>query len=108
MAEEKGGKKELTVRKLMKEKGVKPRPEVIEMSKEQRKIIKKIKESLKSGPKTIPEIASDVGLPTGVVTWYVMTMFKYGDVVPEEEVDGYFKYRLAKVEEEKSKGEGEE
>ena len=105
MAEEKGkGKKELTVRRLMKEKGVKPRQEVIEMAKEQRKIIKKIKECLKAGPKTIPEIASEVDMPTGVVTWYVMTLFKYGEVVPEEEVDGYFKYRLAKAE----GGEGEE
>lgn len=94
MAEEKKGKKELTVKKL-RERGVKPRPEVIEMSKEQRRIIKKIKECLKAGPKTIPEIASETGLPSGVVTWYVMTLFKYGEIVPEEEVDGYYKYRLS-------------
>ncbi len=96
MAEEKKGKKELTVKKL-RERGVKPRPEVIEMSKEQRRIIKKIKESLKKGPKTIPEIASETGLPSGVVTWYVMTMFKYGEIIPEEEVNGYYKYRLSEV-----------
>lgn len=103
MAEEKKGKKELTVKKL-RERGVKPRPEVIEMSKEQRRIIKKIKESLKAGPKTIPEIASETGLPSGVVTWYVMTMFKYGEILPEEEVNGYYKYRLSEV---TGEGEGE-
>jgi len=97
MAEEKKkSKKELTVKKL-REKGVKPKPEVIEMSKEQRRIIKKIKECLKAGPKTIPEIASETGLPSGVVTWYVMTLFKYGEIIPEEEVNGYYKYRLSEV-----------
>ncbi|HDM60268.1 MAG TPA: MarR family transcriptional regulator [Archaeoglobus veneficus] len=90
----KKAKKELTVKKL-REKGVKPREEVIEKSKEQRKIIKQITECLKAGPKTIPEIASEVKMPVGVVTWYVMTMFKYGQVEPDEEVGGYYKYKLA-------------
>ncbi|RLI84971.1 MAG: hypothetical protein DRP01_07230 [Archaeoglobales archaeon] len=103
MAEEKKGKKELTVKKL-REKGVKPRKEAVEKSKEQRKIIKQITECLKSGPKTIPEIASELNMPTGVVTWYVMTLWKYGQIVAGEEVDGYYKYELAVTEEE----EGEE
>ncbi|OYT35566.1 hypothetical protein B6U96_10355 [Archaeoglobales archaeon ex4484_92] len=85
--------KELTVKKL-REKGVKPRKEAIEMSREQRKIIKKISELLKEGPKTIPEISKESGMPPNVVTWYVMTLFKYGKIVPDEEVDGYYKYRL--------------
>ncbi len=99
MAEEgKKPVKELTVKKL-REKGVRPRPEVVEMSKEQRKIIKQIKDCLKEGPKTIPEIASATGLRSGVVTWYVMTLVKYGELSPGEEVDGYYKYSLAKKEE---------
>ncbi len=105
MAEEKEKKKkELTV-KMLRDKGVKPRKEAIERSKEQRKIIKQITECLKSGPKTIPEIASELNMPTGVVTWYVMTLWKYGQIVAGEEVDGYYKYELAVKEEEK---EGEE
>lgn len=92
MAEEQA-KKELTVKKL-RDKGVKPKEEVIEMAKEQRKIIKQITECLKAGPKTIPEIASEVNMPVGIVTWYVMTMFKYGQVEPGEEVNGYYKYKL--------------
>jgi len=91
---EKQPKKELTVKKL-REKGVKPREEVIERSKEQRKIIKQITECLKAGPKTIPEIASEVKMPVGIVTWYVMTMFKYGIVEVGEEEEGYYKYKLA-------------
>ena len=92
MAEEQA-KKELTVKKL-RDKGVKPKEEVIEMAKEQRKIIKQITECLKAGPKTIPEIASEVNMPVGIVTWYVMTMFKYGQVEAGEEVNGYYKYKL--------------
>jgi len=95
MAEEsKKAKRELTVKKL-REKGVEPRKEVVERAKEQRRIIKQIAECLKSGPKTIPEIAAEVKMPVGVVTWYVMTMFKYGQITTnEEEVDGYYKYKL--------------
>lgn len=90
---------ESTLKKL-KEKGVKPKKEVIEMVKEQRKIIKKIKDCLKDGPKTIPEIASETGLRPGVVTWYVMTLVKYGELEhSEEDFDGYYKYSLAKKEE---------
>jgi len=92
--EKKKSVKELTVKKL-RERGVKPRPEVVEMSKEQRKITKQIKDCLKEGPKTIPEIASATGLRPGVVTWYVMTLVKYGELTPGEEVDGYYKYELA-------------
>ncbi len=87
--------KELTVKKL-REKGIKPKPEVIERVKEQRKIINQIKDCLKAGPKTIPEISKEVGLPSGLVTWYVMTLLKYGEISVDEEVNGYYKYKLAK------------
>ncbi len=105
MAEEKKKPaKELTVKKL-RERGVKPKPEVVERSKEQRRIIKQIKDCLKDGPKTIPEIASATGLKPGVVTWYVMTLVKYGEIVPGEEVDGYYQYSLAEVKEKEEKEE---
>ncbi len=109
MAEESKKKsvKELTVKKL-REKGVKPRQEIIELSKEQRKIIKQIKECLKDGPKTIPEIASATGLKPGVATWYVMTLVKYGELVAsEEDVEGYYTYSLPEVEEKEEKKEEE-
>jgi len=93
LAEEDKKTKELTVKKL-REQGVKPKEDVVERSKEQRKILKQITECLKSGPKTIPEIAEEIKIPVGIVTWYVMTMFKYGQVTPEEEVNGYYKYKL--------------
>ena len=89
--------KELTVKELRK-RGVKPREEVVELVKKQREIVKKIKECLKSGPKTIPEIAAETGVPSGVVTWYVMTLYKYGEITPGEEVDGYYKYMLSEEE----------
>ncbi len=106
MAEEKK-ERESTLKKL-KEKGVKPKPEVLERFKEQRKIIKQIKDCLKDGPKTIPEIASATGLSKGVVTWYVMTLVKYGELNhSEEEVDGYYLYSLPPEEKSKSEKEGE-
>jgi predicted transcriptional regulator len=86
-------KKELTVKKL-REKGVEPSEEAKERAKEQRKILKQITECLKTGPKTIPEVASEINMPVGIVAWYVLTMFKYGQVEPGEEVDGYYKYKL--------------
>ncbi len=90
--------KESTLKKL-RERGVKPKSEVLEMSKEQRKVIREIKDCLKDGPKTIPEIASKLNMPTGVITWYVMTLVKYGELThSEEEVDGYFLYSLPEKE----------
>ena len=95
---EKKKTKESTLKKL-RERGVKPKPEVVEISKEQRKVIKQIKEALKDGPKTIPQIASATGLSVGVVTWYVMTLVKYGELShSEEEVDGYYLYSLPEKE----------
>ena len=89
---EKKETKELTV-KILRKKGVKPRDEVIERSKEQRKIMKQIAEILKSNPKTIPEVADEIKMPSGIVTWYIMTMHKYGKVKAVEEVNGYFEYK---------------
>lgn len=86
--------KVLTV-KLLREKGVKPKEETLARLKEQRQIRKKIVECLKGGEKTIPEIASETGLPSPLVTWYVMTMRKYGEIEETEEDGEYYRYRLA-------------
>jgi len=80
--------------KKLREMGVKPKKENLERLKEQREIRKKIVESLRGGDKTIPEIALETGLPPPKVTWFLMTMWKYGEVEAVDEVDGYYKYRL--------------
>lgn len=94
MTEEK--KKQLTVT-LMKEKRTVP-DEVKEKSKKFVRIRKAIKASLKEGPKTIPQLVEEMKLPTDVVTYYVMSLRKFGDIAVGEldEDDEYYSYELPK------------
>ena len=90
---EKGEEKKLTVKILRETR--KPSKEALSMLKEQNKIRKAIMEALKSEPKTIPELASELNIDSSVVVWYVMTMIKYGLIEVGEEEDDYYKYKLA-------------
>ncbi len=94
MTEEK--KKQLTVT-LMKEKRTVP-DEVKEKSKKFVRIRKAIKASLKEGPKNIPQLVEEMKLPTDVVTYYVMSLRKFGDIAVGEldEDDEYYSYELPK------------
>lgn len=85
--------------KALRERGVKPKPETLERLKEQRQIRKKITESLKGGAKTIPQIAEETGLASPIVTWFLMSMLKYGEVEESGEEGDYYLYRLVEVEE---------
>ena len=53
---------------------------------------------LEQGPKTIPELAQDLGYPTREVTIWLFGMRRYGMVeeIGRADVDGYFQYELAK------------
>ena len=86
-------RKKLTVKILRETR--KPSKEALSMLKEQNKIRKAIMEALKSEPKTIPELASELNIDSSVVMWYVMTMIKYGLIEVCEEEDDYYKYKLA-------------
>lgn len=46
------------------------------------------------GPKTIPEIAEALGIPSADATMYVMAMRRYGliEELPKERRERYFKY----------------
>ncbi len=48
------------------------------------------------GPKTVPEIASALGVTPHEATWWLMGYARYGFVAATEEVtdDGYYKYRI--------------
>lgn len=63
--------------------------------KEQKKIIKGIKEQLGENSRTVPEIASALGLPPSEIMWYIAALKKYGEVVEGEKAGGYFRYELA-------------
>jgi len=68
--------------------------ELKEFFKNQNKLKKKITGTLKSGPKTVPEIAKEIGEDTSVVMWQVMAMKRYGDVFESGRSDRYFQYSL--------------
>jgi len=53
---------------------------------------------LSEEPKTIPEIAVALEHPATDVMFWVMTMWRYGNLeeVGKPNDDGYYKYRLAK------------
>ena len=80
---------------LRKKIGFKAPPkELQERLKEQNEIKKKILEALKTGPKTVPEIAKETGIDTYTVFWYLMTYLRYKHIEPVEKTDeGYWKYK---------------
>lgn len=94
MTEEK--KKQLTAI-LLKEKRTVP-DEVKEKSKKFVRMRKAIKASLKEGPKTIPQLVEEMNLPTDVLTYYVMSLQKFGDIAVGDldENDEYYSYELPK------------
>lgn len=94
MTEEK--KKQLTAI-LLKEKRTVP-DEVKEKSKKFVRMRKAIKASLKEGPKSIPQLVEEMKLPTDEVTYYVMSLNKFGDIAVGEldEDDEYYSYELPK------------
>lgn len=62
--------------------------------KEQNRAEKLIAGALKGGPKTVPEISRETGLPTDGVFWHLMALKKYGKVIEGEKKDSYFAYQL--------------
>ena len=64
--------------------------------KTQNQDIKKIRDQLQSGPKSIPEIAGAIQMPSSLVLRYVSGLKKYGVLIEGAKEDDYFKYELAK------------
>ena len=58
----------------------------------------RITDLLKEKPKTIPEIAVELGCPPSEVTMWIMAMRRYGSVVdlPKDRADDYYHYKLVK------------
>ena len=49
--------------------------------KEQKRIHQEICKSVRERPKTVPEIAREIGMPTHEVLWYLTSFKKYGLVI---------------------------
>ncbi|MFO7723211.1 MAG: hypothetical protein R6V49_08325 [Bacteroidales bacterium] len=81
---------------------IKEKRKVPEEAKQLRKIYsdarKTLMKALEDGGKTIPELAKATGMPVHEVTYYLMTLRKYGDVATGEvdDDDAYFYYELKK------------
>jgi hypothetical protein len=72
---------------------------LIAANREQKKLLERLKEALRGGGRTVPEVAAETGLASGEVLWHLMALKKFGEVAEGEERDGYFEYRLAEEEE---------
>ncbi len=68
--------------------------ELIALNREQKQIQKKLLNSLKEGPKSIPALSKETEISSHKVLWYIVGLKKYGEVVEGEEEDGYYKYAL--------------
>jgi predicted transcriptional regulator len=69
-----------------------------ELLKEQQATRKKLQSSLQDGPRTVPQLAEETGIPAHQVLWYVATMKKYGMVeeVGLDDDEEYYLYSLSK------------
>lgn len=55
---------------------------------------KRIVEALSAGPKTVPELALETGIPSQDVLWHLTSMKKYGKAAEGVQSGDYFKYIL--------------
>lgn len=65
--------------------------------KEQKRVQKEICQFIRENPKTVPEIAEAVGMPSNEVLWYLASYKKYGIVVEDGMCADYPLYK--KIEE---------
>jgi uncharacterized protein (DUF2342 family) len=59
-----------------------------------KKAMDAIREQLKEGDRTVPELAEGAGLNTSEAMWMVATLKKYGEIAEGEKDGGYFRYKL--------------
>ncbi|MFN2145106.1 MAG: winged helix-turn-helix domain-containing protein [Anaerolineales bacterium] len=63
--------------------------------KEQKQIQRDICQFIRETPKSVPEIAEEIGLPANEVLWYVASFKKYGIVVEDGMCEDFPLYRKA-------------
>ncbi len=62
------------------------------LAKDQRDTIKAIQEALKTGPRTVPEIAAATKMPSPKVLWYVIALKRYGKIAEAGQAGDYYYY----------------
>ena len=85
-----------TIDNLKKEREVKA--EVKEELKKFNRMKRAIRQALEEGPLTIPELSEKLEVPRDEVTYYLMSLRKYGIVTAgeQDDMDEYFNYQLKK------------
>ena len=63
--------------------------------KEQKRVQREICKFIREAPKSVPEIAEEVGMPANEVLWYVASFRKYGIVVEDGMCEDFPLYRKA-------------
>ena len=68
------------------------------MLKEQQAVRKTLKLAMRAGPRSVPQLAEDTGIPADEVLWNIAAMKKYGDVeeVGMDDDYEYYEYSLEK------------
>lgn len=93
---EKTPSKTRTIDQIKQERKVDPA--VKEDLKQFNRMKRTIKQALEEGPLTIPELAEKIGADKAEVTYYLMSLRKYGIVTTGEldDMDEYYTYQLKK------------
>jgi predicted RNA binding protein with dsRBD fold (UPF0201 family) len=89
--------KEKTSLTLLRERRGGMSDELKEYFKEQQRIRKALREALKGGAKSVPEIAAACSLDKQATLWHLMAMRRYGEVVEASEQNNYPLYALKEV-----------
>jgi biotin operon repressor len=86
--------KEKTPLSLLRERRGGMSDELKEYFKVQQQTRKVLREALREGPKSVPELAALLKLEKSTTLWHVMAMRRYGEVVEAAERNGYPLYNL--------------
>jgi hypothetical protein len=88
-------RKRFTITAYRQKTGAKAPQRLLDLRRDQLEISEKVKKALSTGPRTVPEVARESGIPPRKVLWYMMTYFKYGLIAPSGKTeDGYYRYSL--------------
>ena len=88
-------RKKFTITLYREKTGAKAPQRLLDLRRDQLEANGKIMKALAAGPKTVPEVARDTGLPPRKTLWFLMTYFKYGLVAPAGKTEeGYFRYAV--------------
>jgi len=74
--------------------------DLVQRNRSQTALRRKIVAALETGPKTVPELSAETGIPTDQTLYFVMALKKYGKVAEGAERDDYYEYVL--IEEKKT------